>query len=98
MKIKVPKTHLLITIGNRAFSIYSSQSITNIKSKVEKANTPQPKMITLEVARTPENKFWYPNSNEKIVWSEMVLKPLAINGMIKMPEPNVRVSYATELS
>ena len=91
MQVKVPRTELLIKLGDKTMPAYITEKRKNIVRQM-KINEHWG-YIEVEVARTPENKTWYPGCGQDIVWTTASFKSSHIIGLLKLPNPKVSVNY-----
>ena len=92
MQVKVPRTELLIDFNARTFTAYIAESKQKFMSNHIRGAQDHD-YVRVEIAKTPSGKFWTPNCEEEIIWTDASFKIGHIIGMIKMPNPKVSVDY-----
>lgn len=93
MKIKYPKTELMVVLGSKVYPLYVTETQEEIQAILNCSNRED--MLTFEAAirRHHGKGLWYPECGDEPHWTGWTTKKSTIKSYIELPEPKVNIDY-----
>ncbi|WP_297816738.1 hypothetical protein [uncultured Lactobacillus sp.] len=90
MELKIARTQIYLELTGKTLPMYTTESFDDLYNELHNSKSTN---IILEVARTKDDRLWYPSCGEKPTWVAASLSTDSIKNFVEINEPRVSVDY-----
>ena len=92
MDLKIARTQIYLELEGKTLPMYTTASFDDLVNLLPEPGERRTNII-LEVARTKDDRLWYPNCGEGPRWVVANLNSASIKNFIEVSKPRVSVDY-----
>lgn len=93
MKIKYPKTEIMVVLGSKVYPLYTSFSVDDVHDYMRIAHREDFLIFPTAINKEHGNGLWYPGCGTDPIWTDWEVKKNAIKSIIKLQKPKVKIDY-----